>query len=176
MKIREAAVADSEIIARVHVDSWRTTYAGILSEDYLANLSVEKRKKSWDWTFRNLNKDENIFVCEDSSGQIVGFVNGGVERSGEYPYTGELYAIYLLKEYQGRGIGSQLFKIMAEWLHEKGHLSMLLWVLEANKSAGFYTRMGGQVVGDKMIKIGDDELKELAVGWSDIRQTVRKER
>ena len=33
--IRPDDVSDAVAIARVHVDSWRTTYAGIVPDDYL---------------------------------------------------------------------------------------------------------------------------------------------
>lgn len=39
MHIRKAAVEDAAAIAKVHVDSWRTTYKGIMPSDYLNSLS-----------------------------------------------------------------------------------------------------------------------------------------
>ena len=47
MLIREASPRDAAAIARVHVDSWRTTYAGIVPADYLANLSYTRREQFW---------------------------------------------------------------------------------------------------------------------------------
>ena len=47
MRIREASPTDATAIARVHVDSWRTTYAGIVPADYLANLSYVQREQFW---------------------------------------------------------------------------------------------------------------------------------
>jgi hypothetical protein len=41
--IREAAPADAPGIARVHVDTWRTTYQGIVPDQFLARLSYEAR-------------------------------------------------------------------------------------------------------------------------------------
>jgi hypothetical protein len=37
--IRPATPADSSAIARVHIDCWRTTYAGLVPAEYLARLS-----------------------------------------------------------------------------------------------------------------------------------------
>lgn len=96
MKVREASIEDADSIAIVHVDSWKTTYNGIISESYLSGLSVEKRRKSWLWTFENPNANEKIFVAEDKKGNIIGFSNGGRSRSEEFKHEGELYAIYLL--------------------------------------------------------------------------------
>jgi hypothetical protein len=47
MILREARPADAAKIARVHVDGWRTTYRGIVPDDYLAALSYEAQERSW---------------------------------------------------------------------------------------------------------------------------------
>ena len=40
--IRPATLEDAPAIARVHVDTWRTTYAGIVPDEHLAKLSYER--------------------------------------------------------------------------------------------------------------------------------------
>ncbi|TLS49808.1 GNAT family N-acetyltransferase [Paenibacillus antri] len=166
MKIREANLQDVEGIAHVHLLSWRETYSGIISESYLSNLSIEQRKKNWIWTFNNLNINEFICVAEDLNGRIVGFSNSGKNRNTEYEHEGEIYAIYLLKEYQNKGIGRMLFDFSVRRLRSSGYKSMMLWVLKDNPTLGFYKSFGGTVMGEKMIKIGEQELSELAVGWN----------
>jgi hypothetical protein len=47
MQIREATMADVAAIASVHVESWRTTYKGLLPDDYLANLTYAQREPRW---------------------------------------------------------------------------------------------------------------------------------
>ncbi len=47
MEIRKAMSNDAEDIARIHVESWRTTYAGVIPDLYLRELSIESRKKTW---------------------------------------------------------------------------------------------------------------------------------
>ncbi|MDQ0914550.1 GNAT family N-acetyltransferase [Paenibacillus sp. V4I5] len=168
MKIREARIEDAEKIAIVHVDSWQSTYKGFISESYLSNLSVEKRTKSWLWTFENLNVHEKIFVAEDMPGNIVGFSCGGRSRNDEFDHDGELYAIYLLKDYQRLGLGKKLLNSVTESLKDNGYSSMMLWVLKDNPSVEFYKLQGGQIIGQKEITIGGDSLDELAIGWDRI--------
>ncbi|MDQ8738709.1 GNAT family N-acetyltransferase [Paenibacillus sp. LHD-38] len=165
MKIREAHIEDAEKIAIVHVDSWKTTYKDIISESHLSNLSVENRMKSWLWTFENLNVHEKIFVAEDRAGKIVGFSSGGRSRNDEFKHDGELYAIYLLKDYQRLGLGKMLFNSVVESLKDNGYSSMMLWVLKDNPSLEFYKAQGGQIIGQKGITIGGNNLVELAIGW-----------
>ena len=35
-------------MARVHVDTWRTAYSGIVPADYLASLSYKDGQSRWD--------------------------------------------------------------------------------------------------------------------------------
>lgn len=168
MRIRKATFNDADGIAKVHVDSWKTTYKGIISDSFLTQLSKEKRKKSWEWTFNNLNPDEEVFLAVNDKQEIIGFSNGGRSRNEEFEHDGELYAIYLLKEYQGKGIGKVLFQSVMDSLSSKGYTSMMLWVLQGNNANGFYQAMNGELIGQKDILIGEERHTELAYGWRSI--------
>ncbi|MHC8522911.1 GNAT family N-acetyltransferase [Rossellomorea sp. H39__3] len=74
-----------------------------------------------------LSEDHHTLVCTTKDGLVVGFASVGRERSGEY--EGELYAIYLLREYQGRGIGRELFSRSISSLKALGFQDMFIWVL-----------------------------------------------
>jgi hypothetical protein len=43
--IREANIGDAPAIVRVHIDSWRPTYRGIVLDDYLEGLFHEERER-----------------------------------------------------------------------------------------------------------------------------------
>ncbi len=47
MRIREATPDDIPGIARVHVDTWRTAYLGIVPAEHLAGLSYERSEARW---------------------------------------------------------------------------------------------------------------------------------
>ena len=164
--IRQAVDSDARGIARVHVDSWRATYADILPAEYLAALDYDRREANW----RPILADRRqiAFVAEDRHGRVVGFVSGGAERNGDTAYPGELYAIYLLESCQGQGLGRGLVTALVEWFVSQGWQSMLLWVLEDNPSRGFYEALGGVRIKRETVAIGGTELVEIAYGWSDI--------
>ncbi len=169
MIIREACIDDAVGIAKVHVDSWRTTYAGIVPDEFLANMSYDRREEQW---FNELNNPTTnrmfTYVAENDLQQVIGFVNGGPERNSDPIYKGELYAIYILKHYQGQGIGYRLTKTLMERLLQAGMNSMLLWVLADNPARHFYEALGGQQVKKNQIEIGEVKLDEVAYGWLDI--------
>ena len=43
ISLRKARVADAIAIGAVHVAAWRSTYPGILPDDYLARLSPQRQ-------------------------------------------------------------------------------------------------------------------------------------
>jgi len=166
-EIRVATVQDAGAIARVHVESWQTTYAGLVPEAYLSSLDVVQREASWqEW----LGLDVDVFVAE-VEGEVVGFVGGGAIREPVEGFDAELYAIYLLREAQRRGIGMALLKRVAGSLKERGFGSVVAWVLEDNSSGGFYSRSGGVRVASKEMEVGGVMLPVVAYGWKDL-QTI----
>ncbi|WP_332646520.1 GNAT family N-acetyltransferase [Lysinibacillus sp. 54212] len=143
MKIRKAVLEDASGIAKVHVDSWRTTYKEILPADFLEKLTYSSREELW----QNAIPVSDVFVAEDSSGQIVGFATAGEERSDDYPpYDGELYAIYILAEQQNQGIGKKLVQQAVESLKKAGKQSMLVLVLKDNPAIHFYKALGAKEI------------------------------
>lgn len=157
--IRNASVDDAKAIARVHVDSWKETYSGILPQASLDDLGYRGRENIW----KGLDPGRTFVAEED--GQVVGFVSVGPERSHDSTHTGELYAIYLLRKWQGRGIGKALFLSGVRALVDAGHRSMLLWVLHENPARAFYASMGGLELRSQSITIFGAEVLEDAYGW-----------
>lgn len=172
--IRRAQIEDAHAIAEVHVASWRTTYKGIMSDEELANLSVERRKLMWD---HELNNEQTItYVAEDEQGHIVGFASGGPNRTDtDNPretdtYHSELYAIYLLQEVQRHGLGRNLAHVLVEELQRRGYQSMLLWVAADNPARKFYEAMGGTYISTQQLELGDMILDEVSYGWGDLKR------
>jgi GNAT superfamily N-acetyltransferase len=172
--IRTAKVNDAAAIAKVHVDSWRTTYKGIVPDDFLASLSYEQREQLWRQALTDPSSPSFVYVAEDESGKIAGFASGGPERTREPVYTGELYAIYLLAQHQGKGVGRQLAITLVNRLRQEGMTALLLWVLAENPSRKFYERLGGRPISDKTVMIGGVPLIEVAYGWRDTRMIIEQ--
>jgi GNAT superfamily N-acetyltransferase len=168
MVIREAQFSDAAGIARVHVDSWRAAYAGLLPAGFLANLSYAGREEVWRRALLHPLHHNFVYVAESAGGQIAGFANGGPERTQQYGYDAELYAIYLLPVYQRRGFGSRLTRAVAARLAAIGYTALLVWVLATNPGRAFYERLGGRQLAEQTIEIGGQPVMEVAYGWPDL--------
>jgi len=164
ISIRAAVAEDAIAIAHVHFESWRTTYAGIMPDDYLAGLDETLRVKLWqEW----LCGDTLVLVAEQR-GEVVGFAHAGKNREAVESADAEVYSLYLLREAQGRGIGRALLKRAASVLQQKGFASLALWVLERNRSRMFYEKCGGRLANSRVIEIGGARLMEVAYWWPDL--------
>lgn len=166
--IRAAELADAGAIARVHVDSWRTTYRGIVPDQALAALSYEQREQNWRRIIAETDNQSCVYVAENEAG-LFGFASGGPERAGDTEYDGELYAIYLLAERQRSGAGRRLALAVARHLMAGGRAAMLVWVLADNPARSFYESLGGRLIKEQEIAIGGAQLLEVAYGWPDLR-------
>jgi len=174
IKIRPAWAGDAPALARVHIDAWRTTYRGILPAEGLAGLSYERREHWWNEVLALVPEQRHVvFVAEDQAGRVVGFSSAGREPSGDPVYNAELYAIYILEEYQRRGLGSRLMHAAVDGLVQTGYTTMLLWVVADNVgSRRFYEMLGGRVIREKPIEIFGVTVAEVSYGWDDLATLV----
>lgn len=167
--LRPAIPDDAHQLAKVHVDSWRESYAGIIPEDFLKNISYAQREERWHEILNDPKPNWHCLVALNAEGTVIGFVTGGANRTPETgPYEAEIYAIYLRKEFHHTGIGKRLFHESIRQLIESGFSSMMLWALEENPTRAFYSRMGGKAFATKSENIGGKDLKEIGFGWSNL--------
>jgi GNAT superfamily N-acetyltransferase len=173
MQIRQARPEDAHRIAWVHLESWKTTYPGIIPQAYIDGLKVEDGEARWK---DRLTQDDGpiVLVAEDEAG-IFGFAAGGAIMHPVDGFDGELGAVYLLASHQKRGAGAALVRRIASALENRGFRNMVVWVLQLNPARGFYERMGGVLVGEQGIEIGGVTLPEVAYGWKNLRSLCSQE-
>jgi len=158
--LRRATARDAAAIARVHVDSWRATYRGIVSDVHLRSLTYQTREERW----RALLAGGSLPFVAEVEGVVCGFADGGDSRDPQLA-DGELYALYRAPTVQRRGLGRALVGALADDLRRDGHSSLLAWALRDNPACGFYARLGGEARTQKPIVIGGQELIEVAFVW-----------
>jgi len=164
LTIREARPEDAAGIARVHVDSWRTTYPGIMPQAHLDAQSYADRERTWAEILGGPG-GALVFVAEDSDGAVVGFASGGPERGGDPELRGEVYGLYLLQPQQGRGLGRRLIQALARRLAADGFDTLLIWVNALNPARHFYEAMGGVHVRTGQRTIRGVTYDDIGYGW-----------
>ncbi|HLR66566.1 GNAT family N-acetyltransferase [Virgibacillus alimentarius] len=169
--VRKAVYTDAETIATIHVNTWKSTYTDLLEERDLTNMTYENRKTLWETVLRLKKREQCTFViCDDE--KIVGFISGGPERTKRFAYDGEIYTIYILDEYQKKGLGAKLLKAFAQEMKGMNYHSILVWVLKQNPSSRFYERYLAKSVGEEAITVGEGSYQETAYGWDSIDELL----
>src|SRR5262249_50495079 len=133
--IREAAPADIPALADLHVRTWNATYPQVQKKP-----TYEIRERQWRDAFRVTNGSVFCFVVEEENGSLVGFAKGTPADRPEF--SGELSKIYLLREYQRRGLGRRLVGHVARRFLNQGITSMVLFADPSNPSCSFYEALG----------------------------------
>lgn len=152
MHIRKANQSDIEIIVDINIQTWLTTYAGIIDNAILERFAQSRQKRidrdleyyeSGDY---KLKHEERALAMVDN--QEVGFITYGPCRQAkayQLKDTGEIYAIYVLADYQKSGVGKALLDYaFNELKRQYNYTAVLIWALKDNPFRRFYEKNGGQ--------------------------------
>jgi len=172
-RIRNSVWSDCANLAKVQVDNYRLNYTGLLPQSYLDQFSYEEQEQDWkDWI--TTHPEDVLIVAEKDDGELVGYAQGKPGLTIIPPYDCELTALHVSPTWQMQGIGRQLMQAVASCFAQMGCISMMLWVIDKNKACLFYERLGGQVIGQKTLSPGNEDIQfiEIAYGWQDINSLV----
>jgi GNAT superfamily N-acetyltransferase len=172
--IRRGVVDDAKEASRMHAETWRTSYRGLVPDALLDGLADDRWENGWRRAFESMDPTRVVHVAEIGR-RIAGFVGGGRARPGAPPgYVGEVYALYVRPAHQRKGIGRLLLKAAATALVERGLVPIVIWTLFDNPaSRAFYEAEGGTVIGEKREPFDGHELHEVAYGWRDPAPILR---
>ena len=151
--LRDANADDVPALAELHVRTFRETHGG--------GPGASVRQQQWQARF---DSDALVFcIVLETDGQLIGFASGILHQEEPRGYGGELDKIYLLREFQRRGLGRQLLHAAADRFLAAGVTSMLLFGDARSPSNGFYEAMGGHRL------YAEDGAFHGGYGWSDLR-------
>lgn len=149
MEIRIATDKDCRSLALLKRRVWETTYRGIYPNEKLDKYDVDLNENK----FKNMIKEQSqkLFVVLKDS-EIIGYISCGKIMRAFDKHTHDIGLLYLLKEYQGKGIGAKLFQFAKDELKNQGVTEFIVSCNKYNFSAQeFYKKMGG-----KIIKVDED--------------------
>src|SRR2546430_4046357 len=160
--IRSGRPGDARGIARLDVETWRATYAGILAAPFLVGLSMQRRELGWATVIEREPHDVRVAVNQD--GHILGFGSCGRCR-GEPEFAGEVFTLYVAPDWQNQGIGRRLLLALFERLVDQGCGSAIIWGVRDNSRRLFFQRLGGGEGERQMFSGGGQKGQTPGQGW-----------
>lgn len=149
VKIVEACEDMCKELSIVKRQVWETTYRGIYPDKKLDNYSYAENEEKFK-SYINSNNIELYVVMSEN--KIIGYT-----AVGKSPYSPgsndiEIVLLYILKEFQGMGIGKKIFNFAKDKIKNKGKKSFVVCCNKYNLPAqDFYKNMGC-----KMVKVDED--------------------
>ena len=138
-------VAMAEDIARIHVESWREAYAGIIPGEILANVDMADRIVRWR---AYLGADGYPTYLARVEGEPAGFIRTGALKDPLVEGAdGHIFALYVLRRFHRRKIGRGLLALAAtDWLRRGGRAFSVGVLTENHPARTFYEAMGARFI------------------------------
>lgn len=161
--IRDASIDDAAGIARLRVETWRAAYGGLVPQEVLDRMDIERetgrRMEHWHEMHADARCHDLVAVAD---GEVVGWAMCGPAREADAPASGELYAIYARSDRWSRGVGNALLMEAERRLRADGHDRAYLWVLLGNaRATSFYEAHGWHADGGAKTEEGLHELRHV---------------
>lgn len=166
IRVRPASPEDAAAIGAVHVQAWRSAYAGILPDAYLTRLSPLRQAAYYE---AGLARGHAGFVAE-AGAQMIGFTTFGRCRAALA--DGEIDTLYVLDDWREQGVGRALMQGAARRLHRAGCRSVFLWVLRDNPSRWFYQHLGGRRIAEGRTVVAGVPIPKTAYVWDPIEKLL----
>ena len=163
--IRNIEEKDIPSVVDIQIDGWKSAYKGIVDDNVLNSMNrnerIEKRRNDY---------KENGFIVAEINNEVIGFcryIDSGKFTQNISNIDCELLALYVKPNLKYKGIGTQLFQFVINEFKSKNKTKMILWCLKDNEpSKKFYTKMGGKIIKERAIEIGEKEYLEVGFEYN----------
>lgn len=150
---------------------WLETYPGIVNQRFLEHIAKteNQRIELYTITYNDSIKDTLLLEIDN---QIIGLVHFGTTDDTLYPNTGEIFALYILSKYKGKGYGRQLVQAAVKELIKLNHTNMIIGCIEQNPSNEFYKHIGGILKSQRPYPKTGDNLVENIYYFENIKSLL----
>ena len=168
MLIRNATVSDICSVAELYISNHKSTYKGLVSEEYLSSLTVEKAAERWKNYLANENNRMWVaFECE----KFAGFVASMPDTTSEEIWY--LDSLHICKAARGKGIGTALIKTAGKYALEKGYDKMSVCVVKGNEKAKrLYMKLGARVLREFEDRFDNSRVNSEKLLWDDLERFI----
>lgn len=164
MDIIFATEENLDNIAQLYVRNHKSTYKGLLSDEYLDSLTVENAKNRWADYLRN---EKNRIWVAFEDGIFLGFVASTADN--EIENTWYLDSLHVNENARGKGVGTALIKTVMEYAVEKGYNSMSICVVKGNEKAkNLYAKLGAEPYKDFEDSFGKTHTNAEKLLWKNL--------
>jgi GNAT superfamily N-acetyltransferase len=172
--IKEVTKDNIDDYIAINAKVWQESYRGIIDDSFLDdidnhlddlivrkrnNIAVDKKNEIFRYVLYLNNTPIGLCSCDKS-------------REKDYPYSGELRTLYLLKKYQGNGYGKLMLEKCVSKLLTLGYNDMIVHCICGGESNNFYKHLGFRNIGKSKIKIDHQELYENIYYYTNIENLL----
>jgi GNAT superfamily N-acetyltransferase len=150
LDLRAVTAPDADTVARLHAESWRDAYRGILADAYLDGDILGERQAHWRARFDHPLPDQFGFLAFRDA-IPVGFAFAFPHDDARWGT--HLDNLHVQPGLRGSGIGSRLLHAVTSHVltHHAGE-GLYLWVYELNtRTRVYYERLGAQRIERSVI-------------------------
>ncbi len=165
LSVHYARPQDAADLARIYIESWQDTYAGLIPHSLLGAMSLKGHTARWQATMRGPGA---VLVAEDAQHGAVGLASLGMARDGGLGFEGEIYTLYVDPAFLGRGTGRALLAGAFETFKDRKIRSCLIWAHAHNNACFFYEAMGGRRVATRTTRLMGESTPEVGFGWKQL--------
>ena len=151
--VRKAKIDDAYWICFVNVHTRYTTYHWLMPE-FLLKKRIKTIGEKTGKVRENIANGENYLVVENTeTKKIIWMSIYWSSRNEKYSQSGEIYALYILKNYQKLGVGKKLLLAWIEELIKLWYNDLIINVLKWNNAINFYKKYWGKFVWERSDEI-----------------------
>ena len=166
LSVRTARPEDAADLARIYIESWQDTYAGVISHALLAAMSLKGHTTRWQAAIRNAERNNGaVLVAEEAQHGVIGLASLGAVRDGGTGFEGEVYTLYVDPAFLGHGAGRALLSGAFDAFKARRLRSCLIWAHARNNACFFYEAMGGRRVATRTTRLMGELTPEIGFGW-----------
>jgi len=142
---RNAIEEDAKGLARLRQKVWSENYRGIFHDEMIDNFDFDMHELKF---LNQINDPEiEMFIIENDGNQIGYFSFNTTAQESMGMFGLRLISLYILYEYQNKGIGTKIFSHIRKYCSDKNILNFYNTCNMYNFNAiEFYKKMGGIVI------------------------------
>ena len=153
MNIKEASLADILVIQKLAYEIWPVAYREILSNEQLQFML--ENMYSFSSLESQITELKHLFLLTFENNLPIAFASYSEVSETEEEKKYKLHKIYVLSQYQGKGVGKSIIQFISEKITSSIKTTLILNVNRFNNSVEFYKHLGFRVIMEEDINIGN---------------------